>query len=575
VSPPQAKGGPLAALIRGQRKRHADGLRLAAISAAIVGAGSVLLLGLSGWFLTGAAIAGLAGLAAAQAFNVLLPSAGIRLLAILRTAFRYLERLSGHAAALKALAAIRPTLYASLAAAPPAQALALSRGEASARLVQDVDAVETRLIRLSAPWGAGAAVAAGLAMAAPAGWASALVVAAAVAMTLLGVRALARRLTARTGPAIQRAAGDLKDALAAYAAAAPELRVYGVQDRAAAEIAAKGARLDALRREAVAASGWAAALQGLVLGLAVALVLAFAHDAATPLAAMAGLATAMALEGLAGVGKAFEQDAGADAAATRLDAVLAHGARATAIQSELGRPDLTFGQHVIEPGSRLVLTGPSGCGKTTILERLLGLRSLASAHPGECRDPDGMALRLTPKSAELLQSATPLGDLGPGIRRDERLLCGDQEPDAHTRAAFAHAPQDAAMIAGTVRANLALAGAHPDDALWEALADAALEARVRALPQGLDTWIGENGERLSGGERRRLSLARALLRDAPWLLLDEPTEGLDAATEALVVERLDARLKRTGQGLILVSHRPAPRALCDLRLPIVAPRAIG
>jgi ATP-binding cassette subfamily C protein CydC len=186
-----------------------------------------------------------------------------------------------------------------------------------------------------------------------------------------------------------------------------------------------------------------------------------------------------------------------------------------------------------------------------------------------------MALRLTPKSAELLQSATPLGDLGPGIRRDERLLCGGQEPDAQTRAAFAHAPQDAAMIAGTVRANLALADAQPDDAIWEALADAALEARVRALPQGLDTWIGENGERLSGGERRRLSLARALLRDAPWLLLDEPTEGLDAATEALVVERLDARLKRTGQGLILVSHRPAPRALCDLRLPIVAPRAIG
>jgi ATP-binding cassette subfamily C protein CydC len=131
------------------------------------------------------------------------------------------------------------------------------------------------------------------------------------------------------------------------------------------------------------------------------------------------------------------------------------------------------------------------------------------------------------------------------------------------------------MIAGTVRANLALAGTRADEALWDALADAALEARVRALPQGLDTWIGENGERLSGGERRRLSLARALLRDAPWMLLDEPTEGLDAATEALIVERLDARLKRTGQGLILVSHRPAPRALCDLRLPIAAPTAIG
>uniref|UniRef100_B0T7M7 ABC transporter related n=1 Tax=Caulobacter sp. (strain K31) TaxID=366602 RepID=B0T7M7_CAUSK len=566
---------PLAALIREQRKRHAGGLRLAAVSAAVVGAASVLLLGLSGWFLTGAAIAGLTSLAAAQAFNVLLPSAGIRLLAILRTAFRYLERLSSHAAALKALAAIRPTLFAALAAAPPAQALALSRGEASARLVQDVDAVETRLIRLSAPWGAGAAVAAGLAMAAPAGWASALVVALAVAITVGATRALARRLNARTGPALQRAAGDLKDALAAYAAAAPELRVYGVQDRAAAQIEALGLRLDVLRREAVASTGWLAVLQGLILGLAVALTVAFAHDAATPLAAMAGLAAAMALEGLAAMSKAFEEEAGADAAAARLDTVLVHGPVAAGARVEPGRPRLGFGELTLEPGARLVLTGPSGCGKTTVLERLLGLRALESAHPGECRDPDGPALRLTPKSAELFQPATPLWDLGPGLRRDERLLCAGQEPSALTRTAFAHAPQDATLIAGTVRANLALAGTHPDAALWDALADAALEARVRALPQGLDTWIGENGERLSGGERRRLSLARALLRDAPWLLLDEPTEGLDPATEALVVQRLDARLKRTGQGLVLVSHRPAPRALCDQQLPISAAEAIG
>lgn len=542
--------GPLAALIREQRKRHADGLRLAAISAAIVGAGAVLLLGLSGWFLTGAAIAGLAGLASAQAFNVLLPSAGIRLLAILRTAFRYLERLSGHAAALKALAAIRPALFAALAAAPPAEALALSRGEASARLVQDVDAVETRFIRLSAPWGAGAAVAAGMVLAAPAGWASALIVALAVAITVLATRALAGRLTARTGSAIQQATGDLKDTLAAYAGAAPELRVYGVMDRAVAEIAAKGARLDSLKRQAVSAAGWLMVLQGLILGLAVALVLAFAHNAAAPLAAMAGLATAMALEGLAGLGKAFEQDAGADAAAARLDAVLAHGAGAVSAPDLPDRPSLRFGDLTLQPGSRLVLTGPSGCGKTTVLERLLALRSPTSAHPVESWNRRSLALALNGQSVEAL-TANAL------------------------RPAFAHAPQDAALIAGTVRANLALAGPHVDAALWEALADAALEARVRALPQGLDTWIGENGERLSGGERRRLGLARALLRDAPWLLLDEPTEGLDPATEALVVQRLDARLKRTGQGLVLVSHRPAPRALCDQELPIRPAGAIG
>jgi ATP-binding cassette subfamily C protein CydC len=217
---------------------------------------------------------------------------------------------------------------------------------------------------------------------------------------------------------------------------------------------------------------------------------------------------------------------------------------------------------VLQSGSRLLLTGPSGSGKTTVLEQLLSLCSPSPAHPGESRDPSGPG-PLDPERNHRL-------GLGPGLRRDERLLlmCGGQEPSPATRAAFAHAPQDAALIAGTVRANLALAGPHDEAALWEALADAALEARVRALPQGLDTWIGDNGERLSGGERRRLSLARALLRDAPWLLLDEPTEGLDPATEALVVRRLDARLRRTGQGLVLVSHRPAPRTLCDRALAI-------
>ena len=95
------------------------------------------------------------------------------------------------------------------------------------------------------------------------------------------------------------------------------------------------------------------------------------------------------------------------------------------------------------------------------------------------------------------------------------------------------------------------------------------------LPGGLDGWLGENGARLSGGERRRLGLARALLRPAPWLLLDEPTEGLDAATEALVLRRLAARLAREGQGALIVTHRPAPLALCRRIIPLGALEAAG
>uniref|UniRef100_UPI00143B8495 ATP-binding cassette domain-containing protein n=1 Tax=Caulobacter sp. SSI4214 TaxID=2575739 RepID=UPI00143B8495 len=140
------------------------------------------------------------------------------------------------------------------------------------------------------------------------------------------------------------------------------------------------------------------------------------------------------------------------------------------------------------------------------------------------------------------------------------------------RSAFAWLPQDAALIAGSVRDNLRLAAPKAtDEALWAVLEDACLAERVRAAPEGLNAWLGDDGERLSGGERRRLALARAYLRDAPWLLLDEPTEGLDPTTEAQVVERLRRRLDQTGQGLLLVSHRPAPAAICATRITLGAP----
>ena len=518
---------PLSKLVAEQRRRQAAPLVTAAVAAAVVGAGSTALLGLSGWFITGAALAGVAGLATAQAFNVLLPSATIRLLAILRTVARYGERLQSHAAALDALAAIRPRLFAALAAAPPREALAISRGEAAARLVQDVDAVETRFVRLSAPWGAGAGVGMAVALAALAGIGPALAILVAVTAHLVLARVLTRRLSAPAGAAIQTAAGELKEALAAFAAAAPELKVYGAQGPALDRIAALGDRLDALKVRAARAQGILGLSEGALTGLAVAAVLALAAPASAPLAALAALAAVMAVEAAAPIARAFDQDGAAEAAGERLDALLRHAPKDTP-PAKPGRPVLRLQGLDLPPGARLALTGPTGSGKTTRLEQLVGLRPApagAFALDGE----DG-------------------ANLSP----------------AALRPVFAYAPQDAALLAGTVRENLKLAApAATDEALWAALHDAALADRVRALPQGLDAWLGEAGERLSGGERRRLSLARALLRDAPWLLLDEPTEGLDPATEAQVIARLDARLRKTGQGLVLVSHRKAPLTLCE------------
>ncbi|UAL13097.1 ATP-binding cassette domain-containing protein [Caulobacter segnis] len=508
---------PLEDLIRAQKRERAGALRLAVLSAVVLGGASTLLLGLSGWFIVASAVAGAAGLATAQAFNVLLPGAMIRLLAILRTAARYGERLSGHAAALRALAAIRPAVFASLAAAPPREALSLSRGEASARLVQDVDAVETRFVRLSAPWSAVAGLLAGWALAALAGWPPALVILAAAGAAVFSARALARRFSAPARATVQARVGALKETTAALVAASAELRAYGLEAWAGQTLNAKAADLDAARLDAARANGLIVASQAAILGAAVAAAVAFAAPAGAPLAALAGLAAAMSVEALAGLAQAFDQSGAAAEARRRLDAILRHAPR-PAVPAPATPPSLSLLGQTLTPGKRLAVVGASGCGKTTAIETLLGL----GRHGGE---------------------------------------------DASARAAIAWLPQDAGLIAGTVRENLRLAAPKATDAmLWAVLEDAALADRIRAAPEGLGAWLGDDGERLSGGERRRLALARAYLREAAWLVLDEPTEGLDAATEAKVVERLDARLTRTGQGLVLVSHRPAPTAICGRRV---------
>ena len=509
---------PLETLIHAQKRERAGALRLAILSAVVLGATSALLLGLSGWFIVASAAAGAMSLATAQAFNVLLPGAAIRLLAILRTASRYGERLSGHAAALRALAAIRPAVFAGLAAAPPREALSLSRGEASARLVQDVDAIETRFVRLSAPWSAMAGLLSGWGLAILAGWPAAIVILLAAGAAMVSARALARRFSAPARAAVQAKVGTLKEAATALVAASAELRAYGLEAWAGEALNAKAAELDAARLAAARANGLIVATQAIILGLTVAAAIACAAPAGAPLAALAGLAAAMSIEGLGGLAAALDQDGAAAEARKRLDALLRHAPRSAAPAATSA--SLAILGQTLQPGERLAITGPSGCGKTTAVETLLGLR-------GE---------------------------------------------DASFRAALAWLPQDAGLIAGTVRDNLRLAAPQATDAqLWDVLEDAALADRVRAAPEGLSVWLGDDGERLSGGERRRMALARAYLRDAPWLLLDEPTEGLDAATEAKVVARLEQRLARTGQGLILVSHRPAPAALCGRRIDMGAP----
>lgn len=534
---------PLLALLAGQRRAQAGPLVLAAACAAAATAAAVLLLGLSGWFITGAALAGTAGAAAAQAFNVLLPSAAIRLLAILRTGCRYVERVSGHEAALRALAALRPALFSELASGAPEQAAALSSGEASARLVQDVDAIQTLFVRLSGPWGAAAGSAAAIALAGLADARAAVVLALGLALSVAGSLAIGRGWIDPAGREVQIAVGRLKDRLSSLQAATAELRAYGLESWAQADADRSASALDRATRRVGVAGGWIGVWQTLVMGVTTAAVFAVSQSQAPALIALAVLASVASIEAAAALSAHVQSAGAAREALVRLSALMP--ARPTpgpevwrmGSASKLGFRSVGLS---VSPPGRLLIAGPTGAGKTTLIERLMALR----------------------------------GGFDGGLTVGAVPSC-DQEADG-LRRQFAYAAQEVRLLSGTVRTNLRIA--HPDavDAdLWAALEDAALADRVRASSSGLDMALGENGACLSGGERRRLGLARAYLRRAPWLVLDEPTEGLDAISEARVVDRLRRRLDRTGQGLILISHRPAPRTLCDTEIRVLGLAADG
>lgn len=500
---------------------------VAAFAAATAGLAGVLLLAVSGWFLTAAAIAGLGGPLVAAGFNYLIPSALIRLLAILRTVGRYGERILSHRAALLAMATLRARLFRRLAAQDTRTAPALSGGDASARLIGDIDALEALVVRRPLLAGSLASAATGVAAALLAGWQAGL----ALAVLLMTLPPVVSRLSARlAGPparASAHALGDLRTRFVELAAARTEIAAYGIVDRATASLTPDITRFQAARRGLALAEAVVGAVVALYGGVAVALVLYLARTGA-PLAALAALAAAGAAEAMAAFAQSSVKDAGARESIARL------------MTFEVEEPETThavpvgqaldLGPDHLAPGARIAVAGASGSGKTMLLEQLAGLRAAT------------LPLRV---------GGAAVGD----IAADE------------LRARFALAPQEAPVIIGSVADNLRLARKGVDEAaMWRALEVACLASRIRALPDGLATRIGEGGAALSGGERKRLGLARAILAGRPWLLLDEPTEGLDPATEADLVRRLGAWLDETGTGLLMASHRTAPLALTAARV---------
>ncbi|HZU62452.1 MAG TPA: ATP-binding cassette domain-containing protein [Novosphingobium sp.] len=502
--------------IGGQRRF----VRLGILCAGIAALAAVGLLALSGWFLAGAALAGMGGVLAVQAFNYLLPSAAIRAAAILRTGTRYGERMLGHRAALFALAELRMALFGRVAARALADANIGRSGAMANRLGKEVDALEDAVIRQISRPGAWVAAGAGLAAAAILGWPALLVLGLAMAAMRLAGRQMAARLL--PAPLAQAAAAHaaLQADYADLAGPCADIAVYGLAPAMAAALAETARAQDAARRALARAEGLILAGQTAMAALATAALAAVA-TAPAPLCALGLLGAMAALEGWAALAQTDMRGHQLALAEAHL-AAISQAPDPAPMATAASAPALRLCGQQVAPDARVQLCGPSGAGKTRLAETLVGLR------------------RDAPQDIAVAGS-------------DPRAL-----GLAALRPCFALAAQEAPLMAGSVADNLALARPGLSEAqMWEALHIAVADEVVRALPDGLHQWLGGDGARLSGGQRRRIALARALLAGRPWLVLDEPSEGLDAATEALLAARLEGWLDRTGTGLVLISHRPA------------------
>lgn len=522
-------------------------LVLGFLLAALTALAGVALLAISGWFITATALAGLSA-ATALAFDVFVPSAAIRFLALFRTAARYGERLVSHDATLSVLAGMRETLFSAFATAREARALALRPARLLFRLTLDVDALDGLYLRLIVP--AGVALASTLSAALCLAFIDgATALAAGLFLVAAGFGIATFAALKAEKPARFRAAAleALRGRTIDLVSGAADLAMTGrlvarrqAAEQAEARLAATDDRLN--RIETLAGFGLAALAP--LLGGGLLLALAFLVEKGVigaPGAAFALLLALAAAEPFTGLKRGALEAGRILAAARRIaprlkdepaepalgrpdEGLAARLENVTARHAGATRPALFDLSLAIGAGEIVALTGPSGAGKSTLMALIAG----------EITAEEG---RVEALPASLLT-------------------------------------QRAELFADTLAGNLRLAKPQAtEDELWAALAAAGLAETARALPQGLETWLGEGGSGLSGGERRRLSLARLLLKDAPLLLLDEPTEALDAETARDIMGRLAAA--RGGRSIVIATHSAHEAAIADRLVVVEAGRISG
>jgi ATP-binding cassette subfamily C protein CydC len=517
-------------------------LRLGAALSALTLLAGIGLLSLSGWFITASAVAGLAG--AGRAFNYLFASGGVRGFALGRTVGRYAERMVTHEATFRILSRLRLWVFETAAPLAPARLGRIRGGDLLSRVTQDVDALDALYLRFVTPITAALAGAvftsvllAFLAPAALPGVLGVFVLASVVLPLRVAKSAGAAGEALTQNASTMRAdAGDLVSGLA-------ELKAYGAEQRIIAHLEQSNAKCVAAQRDIARISMFNSALLALsapasfVLGFG----LAAASGAAAPVSALAGFVAFALFEAAAPLVQAAELYGKTTASARRLKALTEISPAVTdpvtpaplperwdiAVEGvnfsypDTDTPVLRDASLSLPEGGRLALVGASGAGKSSLIKLLMRFYA--------------------PQSGEIRLGGAAL----------DALAISD------TRSRFALVDQRAELLSTTIRANLRLANPEAsEDELWHALERARAADFVRKLPDGLTSWTGELGGLVSGGQARRIALARAFVKNAPVLLLDEPTEGLDAGTETDFLNALDDWLDEDARrSALIVTHR--------------------
>ncbi len=474
----------------------------------------------------------------------LLAAGGLRVLGIGRVVLRYSERLATHDAMFRALADLRVWFFRQLAARAAGGIGFRRSGDLLSRLVSDIEALDAIYLRINVPL-VGAAVLLPILLVVL-GWRDlplAIVVAVLFALAAFGLPAFTLANTQAAGRRLAERGSALRVSLLDAVSGLHEIRAFGAEDRMLAaaqgrESALIGAQLDLARRATLADTLGFLLGQAALLAVLAAMANGLGHGQTVTVvfAAIALFLTLGSFETAAGLPRAGVLFGHAAAAAGRVVeaagppvAPAAADASAIPVGHRLRLEGVEFGwtpdRRVlggltldVAEGARIAILGPSGAGKSTIASLALGVA--------------------IPWAGQVTLGGVPVGRIAP----------------AELRRRIATLSQATHLFADTIRANLLLARPDADEpAIWQALETAAIAGWVRHLPDGLETWIGEGGALVSGGQARRIALARTLLSPADVLILDEPASGLDAETERAFLATLnEAAPHRT---VVLIAHR--------------------